>query len=54
MRLVRGGMCEVSEREDLAISLSRRLSLVASFSMSLIISRHLRSRICCTGEIIPA
>ena len=36
------------------MSLSLRLCLVASFSNSLIISRHRRSRICWTGDIIPA
>ena len=52
--IMRGQIEQIGERGDLAMSLSLRLSLVASFSSSLIISRHLRSRICWTGEIIPA
>ena len=46
--------CEIERGLNLAMSLSLRLCLVASFSRSLIISRHLKSRICCTGDIIPA
>ena len=46
--------CEIERGLNLAMSLSLRLCLVASFSRSLIISRHFKSRICCTGDIIPA